>query len=322
MGQTCACLRSDSEISDFWSSLSLRKLPPADWRKIIKTKQDKTGDNKNIPENNWKQLVSVNIANADKKDIAEKIFVNAMNKSEAKLSQGYLLISLLFLCEKDLADSKAVKQAFIELSADYGFRNYFKVDEKGVYHITKAKLLELVSFYVDLISLFGVNFLFSGKKEVAESLQKIYSEDIQKNYIDNVLFKSYSDEYVSLDAFFGSQYAFLINDEGIRESLWRIYDKQELEKKAAETKTGLEKNAEDAKKKIEENKTETEKKVNEAKKTVDVKVNETDKKVSGGVDSVVEKAKLVQETSKDVEKTFNAQVEKLSNLQKDLTKKK
>jgi hypothetical protein len=322
MGNTCACLNPNSEISDFWSSLALRKINAGDWRKIVKTKQDKEGDTKNIQENNFKSLIDLNLSSSEKKELAQKIFVNAMNKSEAKLTQGYLIISLLFLCQKDLPDAKAIKQVFIELSSDYGFKNYFNIDEKGAHHITKSKLYDIVSFYVDLISLFGVNIIYSGQKEVVDSLQKIYSDEIQKNYIENVLFKSYPDEFVSLDSFFSTQYPLLNNDEGIRQNLGLIHEKLDLEKKVAEAKANAEKKVNDNRKTVEEKKSEAEKNAAEIKKNLDQKVSEGEKRLSGGGNSLVDKANLIRETGKDLEKTGKNEIEKLSSVQKEIFKNK
>ena len=233
MGTACACTRSDTELSEFWQKIQIRKIKSSDWKDIVKYKQDKSGETNNIPEKNWKSIINLNLSQPERKECSEKLFVNAMKKSEAMNSQQYLILSLLFLCEKDISlDSKEVKQVFIDLSSEYAIKQYFKVDEKGIQSLRKDKLLEILTFYVDLISLFGVSSLYSGKKEISDSLQQIYNEEIQRKYIEELLNKEYPGEFVNLDLFFAHQYPLLCNDEGIREVLWGIHDKKsKLEEK-------------------------------------------------------------------------------------------
>lgn len=311
---TCGCLRSDSDLNDFWSKLQLRKIKASDLKDIIRHKQDKSNENKNISEANWKTVINLNLANPERKEISEKIFANAMNKSESKGSQAYLILSLLLLTEVDLPDYKNVKQSFIDLAGDHGFRHHMKVDEKGVYHVTKGRLTEVVQFYVDLVTLFAVDIIYADKKDITESLQKIFHEDIQKKYIDETILKEFKEDWINLDTFFISKYVILNKDEAVRESLWSIHDKIEMEKKAAELKAEAEKKSAElkaeAEKKAAEVKTGAEKKVEEAKvdagKKVDEDKVEAEKKIEEAKNSAKSAAeKKGTEIKGDAEKKVN-----------------
>ena len=282
MGTACACTRSDSELSDFWHKIEIRKINSKDWKDLVKFRKDKSGETKNIPEKSWKSMINLNLSQPERKECSENLFVNAMKKSEAMNSQQYLLLSLIFLCERDLSHhSKEVKQVFIDMSSEYAINQFFKTDEKGIKYVRKDKLLEILTFYVDLISLSGVSALYSGKKEIVESLQQIYSEEIQRKYIEETLIKEYPEEYVNLDLFFAHQYPLLCNDEGIREVLWFIHDKKtqlEQKRKADEVKIAAEIKATGAKlaaeKQAAEAKLAAEKKAAEAKILADKKAAE------------------------------------------------
>jgi hypothetical protein len=293
MGAICACLRSDSELNYFWSKLQLRKIKAKDFKDIIRHKQDKAHENKNITENNWKTVVGLNLTHPDRKECSEKVFVNAMNKSESKGTQGYLILSLLFLCEIDLPDFKNVKQSFIDLAGDHGFRNHMKVDEKGVYHLTKGRLSEIIHYYVDLISLFGADIIYTDMKDALQSLHHIFHEEIQKKYIEAYILREFTEDWVNLDTFFNSKYVILNNDEAIRLGLWNIHDKIESDKKVAEAKL-------EAEKKAAETKAEAEKKANQVKTDAEQKVTAE-----------------VKTTELKVENSLKDQVDKLANTAKN-----
>ena len=293
---TCGCLRSDSDLNDFWSKLQLRKIKASDFKEIIRHKQDKSNENKNISEANWKTIINLNLANPDRKEVSEKIFTNAMNKSESKGSQAYLILSLLFLTEVELPDFKNVKQSFVDLAGDHGFRHHMKVDEKGIYHITKGRLSEVVQFYVDLVSLFAVDIIYTDKKDVTESLHSIFHEDIQKKYINETILKEFTEDWINLDSFFSSKYVILNKDEAVRESLWGIHDKIELEKKKAELKAEAEKKAAEAK-------AEAEKKVEEAKEGAGKKLDEVKVDAEKKLDEVKVDAEKKLEEAKNSAKS-------------------
>jgi hypothetical protein len=335
MGSACACLHSDSELADFWQKIQLRNIKPKDWNQIIKNKKDKTSDNNHIPEKNWRSIIDLNLSNPERKECSEKIFLNAMNKSEAKNSQAYMLLSCLFLCEKDAPDAKNVKVAFVDLSNDNGFKNYLRVDEKGVTSISKVKLGEIVSFYVDLVSLFGIKIIYSGKKEISEKLEQTYAEDIQKKFTEDNVFKSYSEDFVNLDDFFANHYAILNNDEGIREQLWKIHEvkvnqlfknkaaetKNEAEKKAAEVKqvsenakTNVEKKAADVKKVLEDGKANVEKKAADLKKVSEDAKTNVEKKAAAEMKSAAETLSDIRKETENAKES----ADRLSNTGKNV----
>jgi len=320
---TCGCLRSDSELNDFWSKLQLRKIKASDFKEIIRHKQDKSNENKNISEANWKTIINLNLANPERKEISEKIFANAMNKSESKGSQAYLILSLLLLTEVVLPDYKNVKQSFIDLAGDHGFRHHMKVDEKGIYHITKGRLTEVVQFYVDLVSLFAVDIIFADKKDVTDSLHKIFHEEIQKKYIDETILKEFTEDWINLDSFFSSKYLILNKDESVRENLWTIHEKIELVKKEAELKAEAEKKAAEAKieaeKKAAEVKAGAEKKFQEAEVDAGKKLDQA--KVDG--EKKLEEAKNSAKTAAEKKGTeIKGDVEiKVNQLKTDVEQK-
>ena len=99
--------------------------------------------------------------------------------------------------------------------------------------ILSSKLIRLMKFHINLISLSGVDYVFSestNKKDLEERASKIYSKQMQDKYFENN-FKITS-EYIEIKEFLEKYYRKLSDDAGIRADL--LYQFQEEELKAQE----------------------------------------------------------------------------------------
>jgi hypothetical protein len=92
--------------------------------------------------------------------------------------------------------------------------------------IKKESLYELISFYVNMISLMNVEILsdINDNKEIfIQELNNKFCLENQKQFIDNKIFENYqNDEDIEIESFIIDKYTILINDTYIRQWIYQI----------------------------------------------------------------------------------------------------
>lgn len=229
MGACAPCShRSKYEniYNDFWSSLKIRSIPQSDWSVIVKSSID-TKNTKKINDATWEKIMKKNLVKEEDTEQSSRLFRKAMALSVEKGGQFLILLSVLFLCAKNSLNTK--KEFEDMASFTFHMKDQFNKTEKELL-MKKAKLLDIVSFYVNLISLFCVEELSEGmdanpKSQFESHLKSHYSEEVQKKFLNEEIFKEFKDEWVNLDQFFQNQYPILADDKLVREKLSEWYQK-------------------------------------------------------------------------------------------------
>jgi hypothetical protein len=92
--------------------------------------------------------------------------------------------------------------------------------------IKKESLYELISFYVNMISLMNVEILsdINDNKEIfIQELNNKFCLENQKQFIDNKIFENYqNDEDIEIESFIIDKFTILINDTYIRQWIYQI----------------------------------------------------------------------------------------------------
>ena len=92
--------------------------------------------------------------------------------------------------------------------------------------IKKESLYELISFYVNMISLMNVEILsdINDNKEIfIQKLNNKFCLENQKQFIDNKIFENYqNDEDIEIESFIIDKFTILINDTYIRQWIYQI----------------------------------------------------------------------------------------------------
>lgn len=219
----CGCgVRQNFEsiYKEFFDKIKIRTTSAADWATKIKINFD--GKQKKITDTKWDNILKNILFFPDDSELSSIIFKRAITNSEQREGQHLIVLSCLFLCTKN---SFEAKKHFKDLaSVTFGMKNEFK-EENNILYFQKNKLFEIISFYVNLVSLLPVDKLSAfanNKTEFEELLNKTYAEKNQLRYIDEEFMTSQIGEWINLDEFFMSDYAKLVEDGKIRESLARI----------------------------------------------------------------------------------------------------
>ena len=98
--------------------------------------------------------------------------------------------------------------------------------ESSKFSLTSTKVLDLVEFYVNLITLSAAEKIFeqsSNPKEFVDKARQYFSLTQQKKFIaENFKF---NEEYVEIDAFLEKHYDLLSNDSLIRSKVKEMSEK-------------------------------------------------------------------------------------------------
>jgi hypothetical protein len=224
MGAACLPCSSRSKCeniyNDFWKNLKIRSIPQSDWSLIVKTNID-TKHSKKINEATWEKIMKKNLVKEEDSEQSCKIFRKAMALSEEKGGQYLLLISLLFLCPKN---SLNTKREFEDMaSVTFHLKDQFNKTEKKLL-IKKDLIIDIIAFYVNLISLFCADDISESMDTTPQSHFRAESHsnfhlDVQKKFLEEDIMKEFTEDWVDLDAFFQTKYSILSDDIFVRERL-------------------------------------------------------------------------------------------------------
>jgi hypothetical protein len=218
----CTCgsrISNEAIFKDFWDKIVLKNKPAKDWQTIISIKRD--AKEKKLTDGKWMEIIDVMLV-SDDKDVSVSLWRNAMKSSQEKGGEHLIVLACLFLVKKSSMDAKS---SFISLASNY-LKKFVVNEPTKTPQIKKEQMIEIITFYVNLISLFSVKEISShaqNKKEFEAQMERIFSQQVQQFYISELM-QPYKDDWVDLDKFFESQYMILTDDVKIRERLTAIYE--------------------------------------------------------------------------------------------------
>jgi hypothetical protein len=236
MGAACLPCSSRSKCeniyNDFWKNLKIRTIPQSDWSLIVKTNID-TKNTKKINEATWEKIMKKNLVKEEDSEQSSKVFRKAMALSEEKGGQYLLLISLLFICPKNSLNTK--KEFEDMASVTFHLKDHFSKPENKLL-VKKNFLIEVIAFYVNLISLFCADDISEGMEATPKSHFRTESHsnfhlDVQKKFLEEDIIKEFTEEWVDLDVFFQTKYSILSDDMFVRERLRAWHEKESQNRK-------------------------------------------------------------------------------------------
>jgi hypothetical protein len=219
MGCHCSGRQNyESVFKDFWGKIKLREITVKEYVESLKTNLKKG----NITENRWMTITDKLLTNPELAETSTSLFINAL-KNVDKEKQYLLFLSLLFLCHKNSHDAKKYFTECIKIYFNKDFAPKVKEENDEIF-LNKSRLMEIVSFYINLISLFSVkelsNLCAGNKKDFEMHLEKVFDQEIQRLYLEEELLQNYKeDELINLTNFFEKEYIDLTDDSKIRERL-------------------------------------------------------------------------------------------------------
>lgn len=202
-------------VKSFWEHIHLRKLDPTEYRDhVSEVLRTGTIDDE---KHHQKDFVDKVLLNNDHKEISRKIFSNF--KKSYPLQRNKYLAALFFLAK---TDSKDAKHAFLDLLKLLNLK-IVENNEQREPAFLKQDLVEILSLYVNLVSLFGVSSLkqISRDQYFENTLTQIYSPHHQKIYVDRQL-AHYKGKFIPVNAFFDHEYLNFADDERVRDGLYAI----------------------------------------------------------------------------------------------------
>ena len=218
MGCDCGRDLSPQSIIDlFWSGIIIRFKDYQDIIDMIRTKKSGTGD---ISQKKYDLFIEGLLIHPDYKEISYKLFIKILNESRKRKNEGIYFISLFFLGKISLEN---LNKFFILICINQGGLKDSIRNENESYFIKKKDLEEIINFYVEMISIMGIEFIseISDNKDIfiSELNNKFSKENIAK-FINNHIFDIYNnDDDININDFLKEKGKLLVNDSLIREML-------------------------------------------------------------------------------------------------------
>ena len=220
----CGCINQtpfESILDLFWNGILIRNKSLNDIVDLIRTKKKGTG---NIDKKKLDLFIEALLINPDYKEISYKLFNNSLNEARKKNNEGLFFLSLLFLGKGN--ETELTKNFLSIAMTQGGLKNSILINLNNSKNlIKKESLYELISFYVNMISLMNVEILsdINDNKEIfIQELNKFCLEN-QKQFIDNKIFENYqNDEDIEIESFIIDKFTILINDTYIRQWIYQI----------------------------------------------------------------------------------------------------
>lgn len=220
----CSCARVlnvQTILTSFWSSLPIRQKEIKEVVELIKAKK---GSIKPIQDKKWLLFQDALLVIVNFKEYCLEIFDRALKEARDKGNEGYLFMSLLFLCKsKDISDFKST---FLKLGETVGDIKHCLLtnEEDKVTKIKLETLNKIILFYINMITLLPCEYLVTfadGNNNFQQITTELFSIDKQKRIVDDYIMKKYKnsrdeDEWVEFDWFFDEYYSLLKDDEKIR----------------------------------------------------------------------------------------------------------
>ena len=221
----CGCINQtpfESILDLFWNGILIRNKSLNDIVDLIRTKKKGTG---NIDKKKLDLLIEALLINPDYKEISYKLFNNSLNEARKKNNEGLFFLSLLFLGKGN--ETELTKNFLSIAMTQGGLKNSILINLNNSKNlIKKESLYELISFYVNMISLMNVEILsdINDNKEIfIQELNNKFCLENQKQFIDNKIFENYqNDEDIEIESFIIDKFTILINDTYIRQWIYQI----------------------------------------------------------------------------------------------------
>ena len=206
----------------FWNGILIRNKSLNDIVDLIRTKKKGTG---NIDKKKLDLFIEALLIHPDYKEISYKLFNNSLNEARKKNNEGLFFLSLLFLGKGN--ETELTKNFLSIAMTQGGLKNSIVINLNNSKNlIKKESLYELISFYVNMISLMNVEILsdINDNKEIfIQELNNKFCLENQKQFIDNKIFENYqNDEDIEIESFIIDKYTILINDTYIRQWIYQI----------------------------------------------------------------------------------------------------
>ena len=206
----------------FWNGILIRNKSLNDIVDLIRTKKKGTG---NIDKKKLDFFIEALLINPDYKEISYKLFNNSLNEARKKNNEGLFFLSLLFLGKGN--ETELTKNFLSIAMTQGGLKNSILINLNNSKNlIKKESLYELISFYVNMISLMNVEILsdINDNKEIfIQELNNKFCLENQKQFIDNKIFENYqNDEDIEIESFIIDKFTILINDTYIRQWIYQI----------------------------------------------------------------------------------------------------
>ena len=206
----------------FWNGILIRNKSLNDIVDLIRTKKKGTG---NIDKKKLDLFIEALLINPDYKEISYKLFNNSLNEARKKNNEGLFFLSLLFLGKGN--ETELTKNFLSIAMTQGGLKNSILINLNNSKNlIKKESLYELISFYVNMISLMNVEILsdINDNKEIfIQELNNKFCLENQKQFIDNKIFENYqNDEDIEIESFIIDKFTILINDTYIRQWIYQI----------------------------------------------------------------------------------------------------
>ncbi len=221
----CGCVNQtplESILDLFWNGILIRNKSLNDIVDLIRTKKKGTG---NIDKKKLDLFIEALLIHPDYKEISYKLFNNSLNEARKKNNEGLFFLSLLFLGKGN--ETELTKNFLSIAMTQGGLKNSIVINLNNSKNlIKKESLSELISFYVNMISLMNVEILsdINDNKEIfIQELNNKFCLENQKQFIDNKIFENYqNDEDIEIESFIIDKYTILINDTYIRQWIYQI----------------------------------------------------------------------------------------------------
>ncbi len=221
----CGCVNQtplESILDLFWNGILIRNKSLNDIVDLIRTKKKGTG---NIDKKKLDLFIEALLIHPDYKEISYKLFNNSLNEARKKNNEGLFFLSLLFLGKGN--ETELTKNFLSIAMTQGGLKNSIVINLNNSKNlIKKESLYELISFYVNMISLMNVEILsdINDNKEIfIQELNNKFCLENQKQFIDNKIFENYqNDEDIEIESFIIDKYTILINDTYIRQWIYQI----------------------------------------------------------------------------------------------------
>ena len=218
MGCDCGRDLSPQSIIDlFWSGIIIRFKDYQDIIDMIRAKKSGTGG---INQKKYDLFIEGLLIHPDYKEISYKLFIKILNESRKRKNEGIYFISLFFLGKISLEN---LNKFFILICINQGGLKDSIRNENESYFIKKKDLEEIINFYVEMISIMGIEFIseISDNKDIfiSELNNKFSKENIVK-FVNNHIFDIYNnDDDININDFLKEKGKLLVNDSLIREML-------------------------------------------------------------------------------------------------------
>lgn len=218
VGKNCTCISgvSNEEIyKDFFDGMRIKTKPSKDINEVIKIKRSGL---KEITDKRWLIIIENILVNEDQREYSLALWQSALRYSKEAYSENMLYLTLFFFTEDNLTEFKTYfKDLMLTVC---GYKAEISIDT-----IQKAFLAKVINLYLHIITklpLQSLSHLSSNPTEFESSCNRYFSLNIQTRYIEEILMKDCTDEWMNYDKFFDDHYKQLINHSDIRNSMIKL----------------------------------------------------------------------------------------------------